>query len=90
MAFLGEALEDQSGATLLAPRCTKDLIEEDIFASKRHLFSELELVFFDTTAIYFEGRGGKAIGQRGFSKNHRPDLKQMVVGAVINEKGRPI
>jgi transposase len=90
MAFLGEVLDDQSGASPFAPRCTKDLIEEEIFASKRHLFSELELVFFDTTSIYFEGHGGKTIGQRGFSKDHRPDLKQMVVGAVIDDKGRPI
>jgi len=90
MGFLGEVLDDQNGATPFAPRCTKDLIEEEIFAGKRHLFSELELVFFDTTSIYFEGRGGKTIGQRGFSKDHRPDLKQMVVGAVIDDKGRPI
>ena len=90
MGFLGEVLDDQSGATPFAPRCTKDLIEEEIFASKRHLFSELDLVFFDTTSIYFEGRGGKTIGQRGFSKDHRPDLKQMVVGAVLDDTGRPI
>lgn len=90
MAFLGEALEDQSGATPLSPRCTKDLIEELVFSMQRDIFSELELVFFDTTSIYFEGSGGKTIGQRGFSKDHRPDLKQMVVGAVVDDKGRPI
>ena len=28
--------------------------------------------------------------KRGFSKDHRPDLKQMVVGVVINDEGRPI
>jgi transposase len=60
-----------------------------MFAAQRDLFSELEMVFFDTTSIYFEGSGGN-IGQRGFSKDHRPDLKQMVVGAVIDDKGRPI
>lgn len=90
MAFLGEELEDQKGATPFSPRCTKDRIEELLFTAQRDLFSELELVFFDTTSIYFEGRGGKTIGQRGFSKDHRPDLKQMVVGAVIDDKGRPI
>ena len=42
------------------------------------------------TIIYFEGRGGDSIGQRGFSKDHRPDLSQMVVGAIIDDKGRPI
>jgi hypothetical protein len=90
MAFLGEQLADQSGATDFAPRCHKDLIEEDVFKTWRDLFSELELVFFDTTSIYFEGEGGASLGERGFSKDHRPDLKQMVVGVVINDEGRPI
>jgi transposase len=90
MAFLGEELKDQKGATPFTPRCNKDLIEEMVFYDQRDLFSELELVFFDTTSIYFEGRGGETIGQKGFSKDHRPDLNQMVVGAIIDDKGRPI
>jgi transposase len=90
MAFLGQPLTDQSAATQFAPRCNKDLIEEDMFKKWRDLFSELELVFFDTTSIYFEGQGGESLGARGFSKDHRPDLKQMVVGVVINDAGRPI
>ena len=67
-----------------------DLIEELVFAHRWDLFSNLDLVFFDTTSIYFEGHGGESIGQRGFSKDHRPDLSQMVVGAVIDDKGQPI
>ena len=90
MTFLGEEVTDQKDRTPFSPRCTKDRIEEMMFWTRRDLFSELELVFFDTTSIYFEGRGGNTIGKRGFSKDHRPDLKQMVVGAVIDEKGRPI
>jgi len=90
MAFLGEPLANQTGATEFAPRCNKDLIEEDMFKMWRDLFSDLELVFFDTTSIYFEGEGGEGLGERGFSKDHRPDLKQMIVGVVINDEGRPI
>lgn len=90
MAWLGEELADQEAATPFSPRCTKDRIEEALFARRRDLFSNLELVFFDTTSIYFEGEGGESLGQRGFSKDHRPDLKQMVVGAVLDEHGRPI
>jgi transposase len=89
MAFLGEEVKDQKDVSF-APRCNKDLIEEMIFFDQRDLFSELEMVFFDTTSIYFEGRGGERIGQKGFSKDHRPDLNQMVVGAIIDDKGRPI
>jgi transposase len=90
MAFLGEQLEDQTGASVFSPRCNKDLIEEDLFRAHQDLFSSLELVFFDTTSIYFEGRGGESLGKRGYSKDHRPDLNQMIVGAVIDDKGNPI
>jgi transposase len=92
MAWLGEELPkaQQDGATLFAPRTNKDLIEEELFARRRDLFSDLDLVFFDTTSIYFEGQGGDTIGQRGHSKDHRPDLKQMVVGIVLDQKGNPV
>ena len=90
MAFLGEQLTDQKDATPFAPRCNKDLVEEIIFDYRRDLFSTLDLVFFDTTSIYFEGQGGQSLGQRGFSKDHRPDLRQMVVGAIVDDKGQPV
>src|SRR5450755_621817 len=92
MAWLGEQLpaKQQQGSTKLVPRCTKDLIEERLFEQRRDLFSELEIVFFDTTSLYFEGEGGETLGQYGYSKDHRPDLHQMVVGAVLDGDGRPI
>ncbi len=89
MTFLGEVVDDQKAATPFTPRCNKDLIEESIFFDQRDMFSGLDLVFFDTTSIYFEGQGG-SIGKRGFSKDHRADLNQMVVGAIIDDKGKPI
>jgi hypothetical protein len=90
MGFLGRPLRDQSGATGLAPRCVKDLIEEKLFDARRDLFSNLSMVFFDTTSIYFEGGGGESIGQYGYSKDHRSDRRQMVVGVVIDGEGRPL
>jgi transposase len=92
MAWLGDQLpaNQQQGATKLVPRCTKDVIEEQLFARRSDLFSELDIVFFDTTSLYFEGEGGETLGQYGHSKDHRPDLHQMVVGAVLDGEGRPI
>jgi len=92
MGWLGEALPEgeQDGATPFAPRCTKDLVEEALFARRRDLYTELDLVFFDTTSIYFEGAGGESIGQYGHSKDHRPDLKQLVVGVVLDNRGNPV
>ena len=75
MRFLGEEREG---------------IEERLFDHRRTLFSSLTLAFFDTTSTYFEGKGGEEIGQYGFSKDHRPDRLQMILGAVLDEEGRPI
>jgi DDE family transposase len=92
LAWLGEPLPDdeQRGSTRLVPLCTKDRIEEGLFGRRRDLFTQLQVVFFDTTSIYFEGEGGDELGQYGHSKDHRPDLYQMVVGAVLDGDGRPI
>ncbi len=92
MAWLGEVLPkgEQSGATPFAPRTTKDLVEEALFARNRDLFSTLDLVFFDTTSLYFEGEGGETLGRYGKSKDKRPDRKQMVVGTVVDAEGRPL
>jgi transposase len=92
MAWLGERLPDdeQAGATPFAPRCTKDAFEEALFDRRRDLFSHLDLMFFDTTSIYFEGEGGVELGQYGHSKDHRTDCKQMVVGVILDGEGRPL
>ena len=92
MAWLGEVLpkDQQDGATPFVPRTNKDLIEEELFARRRNLFSDLDMVFFDTTSIYFEGEGGQTIGRRGHSKDHRRDLKQMVVGMVLDQHGNAL
>jgi hypothetical protein len=92
MAWLGEELaaEEQDGRTPFAPRCTKDVVEEQLFAARRDLLSSLDLVFMDTTSLYFEGAGGQTLGQHGYSKDHRPDLKQMILAVVIDGEGRPV
>jgi transposase len=90
MAFLGQEIESKGPKTLGTPRCLKDLIEEELFERRRDLFTEIDLVFFDTTSLYFEGRGGESIGKRGHNKDHRPDLYQMVVGMALDVEGRPI
>jgi transposase len=92
MGWLGQPLPaaQQEGCSPFVPRLTKDVIEEQLFARRRDLFTEVELVFFDTTSLYFEGHGGESLGQYGHSKDHRPDERQMVVGAVLDGDGRPL
>ena len=87
MGWLGEPIEE---GVLGSPRCIKDLIEEGLFERRRDLFSEVGLIFFDTTSIYFEGCGGETLGDHGHSKDHRPDLHQMIVGIALDADGRPL
>jgi hypothetical protein len=68
----------------------KDAVEEILFRRRRDLFTDLSLAFFDTTSLYFEGQGGESLGQFGYSKDHRPDRRQMIVGAVLTAEGQPV
>ena len=89
MAWLGEELEEKPDGAL-APRCLKDLIEERLFDRRRNLFTDLSAVFMDTTSLSFYGEGGETLGEHGYSKDYRPDLKQMILGLVVDGDGRPI
>src|ERR687893_698723 len=94
MAWLGEELDAADGgqqhATPFAPRCIKDRIEEALFERRRDLFSEFSVVFMDTTSLSFTGEGGETLGERGYSKDHRPDLMQMILCLVMDAEGRPV
>ena len=91
MAWLGEALPpaEQTDRTL-APRCVKDLLEEQLFARRHALFADLAVVFMDTTSLYFQGEGGATLGECGHSKDYRPQLNQMIVAVVVDQHGRPV
>jgi hypothetical protein len=64
MAWLGETVEASPGP-VPAPRCLKDLIEERLFERRRDLFTDLSVVFMDTTSLSFEGKGGESLGEYG-------------------------
>jgi hypothetical protein len=89
MGWLGEEIEAKPEGAL-APRCVKDAIEEKLFERRRDLFTDLSAVFMDTTSLSFYGEGGETLGERGYSKDYRPDLKQMILGLVVDGDGRPI
>jgi len=68
----------------------KEWIERELYLRERTLFdSSVDLVFFDTTSTYFEGRPS-SLKRYGFSKDHRPDRVQIVVGVVMSRDGWPL
>lgn len=57
----------------------------------RDLFGlEVDLVLFDTTSTYFEGRGPEGLAKRGYSRDKRPDLVQVVIGVLMTREGIPV
>ena len=66
-------------------------IEEALFMKSRDLFSlGIDLVLFDTTSTYFEGKGPVGLAKLGYSRDKRPDLAQIVIGVLMTKEGIPI
>jgi hypothetical protein len=87
MAWLGEPIGGGDSGQMR--HCT-DAIEEALYHHRKSLFGTLSVAFFDATSLYFEGHGGATPGQRGHSKDFRPQLPQGVLGIVLDEQDRPI
>ena len=84
--LVGEDLAEADGD----PRPRTEIIEEDLYRHRKSLFGRLSVAFFDNTSLYFEGQSGETLGQRGHSKDYRPQLNQVVLGIVLDERDRPI
>jgi hypothetical protein len=80
-----------------------ELAEAVYFATADLLNLEVDLLFFDTTSTYFEretpdedvlDEDGNVIAPAfrayGHSKDHRPDLPQVVIGMAVTRGGIPI
>ena len=69
----------------------KHEIEKGIFERIKNLFNlKLNIVFYDTTSVYFEGKGPEELARKGFSRDKRPDLNQVVIGILMTDEGVPI
>lgn len=68
----------------------KAQIEHALFLTLRDLFSlQVEMVFYDLTSTYFEGKGPAGIGAYGHSRDGKPRNPQVLVGLVMVD-GWPI
>jgi Transposase DDE domain len=68
--------------------------EAVFFAAATLLNLEVDLLFFDTTSTFFERdteeSGPGAFRVYGHSKDHRPDLPQVVIGLAVTREGIPV
>jgi transposase len=70
-------------------------VQEAVFFACADLLNlEVDLLFFDTTSTYFERdepeHGEGAFRVYGHSKDHRPDLPQVVIGLAVTREGIPV
>ncbi len=102
IAGLEDLDEDQAyrAMDLLADPKTAAAVQEAVFFTAASLLNlEVDVVFFDTTSTYWErdtedppeeatGEGG--FRRYGHSKDHRPDLPQIVIGLAVTKEGIPV
>ena len=78
------------GLDILLPQ--KEEIEKHMRSRLGELFQiEYDLVLYDVTSTYFEGEAaGNAQAKRGYSRDHRPDCKQVCIALVVSKCGMPL
>lgn len=69
----------------------REKIERDLAEIERNLFNLKDtILLYDLTSTYFEGRAEKnEKAKHGYSRDHRPDCKQVVIGMVVDDEGFP-
>ena len=94
---LEEIDEDQCyrAMDLLVEADTEGRVQEAVFFACADLLNlEVDLLFFDTTSTYFERdepeSGDGAFRVYGHSKDHRPDLPQVIIGLAVTREGIPV
>jgi hypothetical protein len=80
---------------LLADADAEARVQEAVFFAAANLLNlEVDLLFFDTTSTFFQREGEEsgpgAFRVYGHSKDHRPDLPQVVIGLAVTREGIPV
>jgi transposase len=70
----------------------KQRLEAQVQERLGSLFAlEYDLLLYDVTSTYFEGLAqANPLAQRGYSRDHRPDCKQVCIGLVVSRDGYPL
>ena len=70
----------------------KEALEEHLTHRLGELFQlEYDLLLYDLTSTYFEGEAAhNELAQRGYSRDHRPDCKQVNIAVIVSREGMPL
>jgi len=84
--------EDRLYRALDQLRPHKEALEKHLKERLGELFAlDYDLLLYDVTSTYFEGEAaGNPLAQRGYSRDHRPDCKQVNIALVVSRCGMPL
>lgn len=84
--------KDRLYRTLGPLLAAQDLIETEVKERLGTLFQlDYHLLLYDLTSTYFEGLAeDNPLAQRGYSRDHRSDCKQVIVALVVTREGFPL
>ena len=70
----------------------KEAMEQHLKKRLGELFAlEYDLLLYDVTSTYFEGLAeANSLAARGYSRDHRPDCKQVCIALVVTRGGMPL
>ena len=70
----------------------KAALEAHLSRRSGELFAvDNEVLLYDVTSTYFEGEAeGNVLARRGYSRDHRPDCKQVCIALVVTFDGFPL
>jgi len=70
----------------------KTRVEQHLRQRYGELFAaQFDVLLYDLTSSYVEGAAEKnPLMQRGYSRDHRPDCKQLVIALIVNVEGFPL
>ena len=70
----------------------KSALEKHLKGRLGELFDlEYDLLLYDVTSVYFEGEAAdNGQAKRGYSRDHRPDCKQVCIALVVSREGLPL
>lgn len=96
---LGDLSDDQAyrAMDLLVEADATAQVQEAVFFAVANLLNlDVDVILFDTTSTYFEAEpdidadGTAGFRRYGHSKDHRPDLPQIIIGLAVTKEGIPV
>ena len=87
--YLGISLSEDKIYRFLDTLDKNELTQIAFNFVKKKNSNSMALVFYDVTTLYFETNDEDGLRKKGYSKDHKNDLPQIVIGLFVDKDGYP-